>query len=146
MKNLVTLVRLHKWRIDESTRKLGELEALANRFRGQIAGIADVLAREAELAGESVESAASYSNFMAVQMGRRRTLEQSIGDLGHEIAEAREQLAAAFRELKSYEITLERKRGHAARARDRREQATLDEIGQILHRARAASPDLSRHQ
>ncbi len=137
MKNLTALVRLHKWRIDESTRKLADLETLAAGFRRQIAGIVDQLAAEARLAGDSVESAASYSNFMQVETGRRRTLEHSLVDLDGEITQAREQLAAAFRELKSYEITLDRKREHAARMNDRRQQSVLDEIGQVLHRARA---------
>ncbi len=137
MKNLTTLVRLHKWRIDESTRKLADLDSLATRFRGQIADIGDALAAEAPLAAASVESAASYSNFLQVEIGRRRTLEQSLVDLEREIVCAREQIAAAFRELKSYEITLERKRKHAARIQDRRQQSVLDEIGQTLHRARA---------
>lgn len=136
MKNLAALVRLHKWRIEESTRKLAELEILAGRFRGQIVDIADALAREAAHAGDSVEAAASFSNYMQAENARRHTLERSLADLEQEIAGSREQLAAAYRELKSYEITLERKRADAARIRDRRQQAVLDEIGQILHRAR----------
>ena len=138
MKSLIALVRLHKWRIDESTRKLADLDALATRFRQQITDIVDRLAAEARLAGDSVAAAASYSNFMQVETARRRTLEQSLADLDHEIARAREQLAAAFRELKSYEITLDRKRQHASRMNDRRQQAVLDEIGQVLHRAKTA--------
>ena len=101
MKSLIALVRLHKWRIDESTRKLADLDALAARFRQQITDIADRLAAEARLAGDSVAAAASYSTFMQVETARRRTLELSLADLDHQIAQAREQLAAAFRELKS---------------------------------------------
>jgi len=137
MKNLATLVRLHKWRIDESTRKLADLESLATRFHGQIADIGDALAAEAPLAAASVESAASYSSFLQVEIGRRRTLEHSLVDLEQEIVRAREQIAAAYSELKAYEITLERKRKHATRMRDRRQQSLLDEIGQTLHRTRA---------
>ncbi len=137
MKSLTALVRLHKWRIDESTRGLADLEALAARFRRDIDDIGIRLAAEAPLAGVSVESATSYSNFMRVEIARRATLEQSLTDLDREITQAREQLAVAFRELKSYEITLDRKREQAARMNDRRQQSVLDEIGQVLHRARA---------
>lgn len=137
MKNLATLVRLHKWRIDESTRKLADLDSLATRLRGQITDIGDGLAAEAPLAAASVESAASYSSFLQVEIGRRRTLEHSLVDLEQEIVRAREQIAAAYSELKAYEITLERKRKHATRMRDRRQQSLLDEIGQTLHRTRA---------
>ncbi len=138
MKGLTALVRLHKWRIDESTRSLADLDSLAARFRHEIDGIDTRLAAEAPLAGVSLESATSYSNFMRVEIARRTTLEQSLIDLDREITQAREQLAAAFRELKSYEITLDRKRQHASRMNDRRQQAVLDEIGQVLHRAKAA--------
>lgn len=137
MKNLVTLVRLHKWRIDESTRKLADLDSLATRFHGQITDIGDALAAEAPLASASVESAASYSNFLQVELARKRTLEHSLVDLEQEIVSAREQIAAAYRELKAYEITLERKRAHAKRKQDRRQQSILDEIGRTLHRTRA---------
>ncbi len=137
MKSLTALVRLHKWRIDESTRSLADLDALAARFRHEIDDIGKRLAAEAPLAGVSVESATSYSNFMRVEIARRTTLEQSLIDLDREITQARERLAAAFRELKSYEITLDRKREHAARMNDRRQQSILDEIGQVQHRARA---------
>ena len=138
MKNLTALVRLHKWRIDESTRGLADLEALAARFRQDIEGIGIRLATEAPLAAESVESAASYSNFMRAEMTRRATMEQSLVDLEVEISEAREKLAAAFRELKSYEITLDRKRQQAVRLNDRRQQSVLDEIGQVRHRAQTS--------
>ncbi len=137
MKSLIALVRLHKWRIDESTRSLADLDTLAVRFRHEIDDIGNRLAAEAPFAGDSVESATSYSNFMRVEIARRATLEQSLIDLDREITQAREQLAAAFRELKSYEITLARKREHAARMNDRRQQSILDEIGQVLHRTRA---------
>ncbi len=137
MKGLIALVRLHKWRIDESTRALADLNSLAARIRRDIDDIGIRLAVEAQLAGDSVESAVSYGNFMRVEIARRATLERSLIDLDREIAQAREQLAAAFRELKSYEITLDRKREHAARMNDRRQQSVLDEIGQVLHRARA---------
>lgn len=135
MKNLSALVRLHKWRIDESTRNLADLEALAARFKREIEDVGKRLAAEAPLAGESVESATSYSNFMRAEIARRAILEQSVADLDGEIAQAREKLAAAFRELKSYEITLDRKRQQAGRLNDRRQQSVLDEIGQVRHRA-----------
>jgi len=138
MKNLATLVRLHKWRIDESTRKLADLDSLATRFHGQIADIGDGLAAEAPFAADSVESAASYSNFLQVEIARRRTLEHSLVDLEQEIVCAREQIAAAYRELKTYEITLERKRKQAKRIQDRRQQSVLDEVGKTLHRTRAS--------
>jgi flagellar export protein FliJ len=137
MKSLDALVRLHKWRIDEGTRKLAELELLATQMQGQIEHIDERLAAESQLAGESIEAATSYSSFMRVEIGRRRTLELSLVDLGAEIAEAREALAVAFRELKTYEITLERKREQAALQRSRRQQSALDEIGLIQHRARS---------
>ncbi len=138
MKNLVTLIRLHKWRIDESTRKLADLESLADRFRRDIADIGDRLAAEARLAGDSVVSAAGYSSFMQAETARRATLEQSLIDLEREIAAARQRIATAYRELKSYQITVERKREHAKLKQARRQQAILDEIGQVVHRTRAS--------
>jgi flagellar export protein FliJ len=138
MKNLSTLVRLHKWRIDEATRNLAGLETLAAGFRNDIEQIDIGLGTEARLAGDSVESAVSYSNFMRAEMTRRANLEQSLAELDGEIAEARENLAAAYRRLKSFEITLDRKRQQAARLSDRRQQTALDEIGQQRHRAQSA--------
>ena len=56
----------------------------------------------------------------------------------HMAIAAREQIATAYRELKSYEIVVERKREHAKLKENRRQQSILDEIGQVVHRTRAA--------
>jgi flagellar protein FliJ len=134
MKTLDTLIRVHEWKLNEERRKLADLIGLSNEMRGRISQIDQGLQSEAELVGDSVDAARSYSAYLKSQMQRRETLETSIAELDCEIAEVEESVAAAFKELKTYEISRDRRNAAAARQRARREQITLDEIALNMHR------------
>lgn len=51
-----------------------------------------------------------------------------------EIVRAREELAEAYNELKTFEITQRERDRRAQEERDKKEQAFLDEVGLNIHR------------
>jgi flagellar export protein FliJ len=134
VKSLDTLIRVHEWKLNEERRKLADLIGFSNDMRSQISRIEQGLQAEAAVAGDSVDAARSYSAYLKSQMQRRGTLESSIAELESEIADVEECVAAAFKELKTYEISRDRRNAAAARQRAQREQATLDEIALNMHR------------
>lgn len=134
MKSLDTLIRVHEWKLNEERRKLADLIGLANDMRAQISRMEQQLQTEAALVGDSVDAARSYSAYLKSQMDRRGVLESSIAELNNETAEVEESVAAAFKELKTYEISRDRRNAAAARQRAKREQATLDEVALNMHR------------
>ena len=134
MRGLASLIRLHRWKLDEQRKTLANLERLAGEMRGQIGQIGENLRSEAELADQSIEATRAFSAYMTAEMERRDRLESSLAELNHQVAESREMVAAAFRQLKAYEITLHNRESHKASRRRRREQTALNEVGLNIYR------------
>ena len=59
---------------------------------------------------------------------RRKTLEQALADVGQQIEEAREEVAAAHRELKKYELAEVGRQRAIDQKAAREQQAMLDEV------------------
>lgn len=134
MKSLDTLIRVHEWKLNEERRKLADLIGLSNDMRSQISRMEEELKSEAALVGDSIDAARSYSAYLKSQMQRRETLESSIVDLEKEITEVGECVASAFKELKTYEISRDRRNVEVARKRTRRDQSSMDEVALNMHR------------
>lgn len=134
MKSLDTIIRVHEWKLNEERRKLADLIGAANDMRTQIARLEESLEAEAALVGDSVDAARSYSVFLKSQMGRRVTLESTIAELNREVSDVEESVAAAFKELKTYEISRDRRNSAEKRKRAQREQSSLDEVALNMHR------------
>ena len=134
MKGLAALIRVHRFQVEERRKKLAGLQSLRHELQDKIAGLEQALVDEGAERGDSVEAARSYSGYLRAELDRRRRMEATIAELGGEIAAAEDEVAQAFRELKSYEITLERRSQERLLRRRRREQQLLDEIGATIHR------------
>ncbi len=141
MSNLDTLIRLHRQQLDERRRALADLEALADRLTAETARL------DEEVAGESAFSAASelppptLPAYLQASRNRRRRLVESLAQVQDQMAAAREEIAAAFQELKKFELT-QAGREHRAQLRARRvETATYDEIAATGHIRRRAGAE-----
>ncbi len=135
MRSLNTLIRLHRWKLNQQRRKLADLIGLSDDMRAQLGHIEADIRNEGALIGDSVEMARSYSAFLGSQLDRRTRIEASINELAREINDVEESVAAAFRELKTYEISFERRRQKVAAERAKRDQSGLDEVALNIHRA-----------
>ncbi len=138
MKALRTLIRLHKQHVDDKRAALAELEIRREALRDQSARLAAEIESEGRVAAESFAAGRSYPRYVRRIGGERRAIAAEIAKLDAAVAEAGEALAAAYRDLKKYEIS------HDARVRDRNavaarfDQAQLDEIAITLHRRKHA--------
>lgn len=125
---LHTLIRLHKWRLDEKRRALAELQTLADKLADDAGRLEAEIAAEQEIARASPEAGFGYGNFAKLSIERRKRLAQSIAQVESQIAEATEEMAEAFQELKRYELAQEGRDKRDQAKRKQREDAALDEV------------------
>lgn len=134
MRGLKTLIRLHRWQLDETRRKLDDLEHLRVGLETQSRRLEAELHDEQNHATRSLEGGYAYPGFAEAVIGRRQTIAHSMVDVEASIEQTHEELTAAIEKLKTYEIAdqreLERSRVIAAR----RERLELDDVAMQVHR------------
>jgi len=136
---LKTLIRLHRWQIDERQRQVAELEGLAERLRGERTRLAAERAHEQAAAVESLAGQLAYPGYIRRALERQATLERSLGETEAQIAQARDALADAFQELKRHEIA-EASRDYQRRQQQaRRDRIELDAVAIETYRRRSGS-------
>ncbi|HYM74306.1 MAG TPA: hypothetical protein VET89_15085 [Stellaceae bacterium] len=91
--------RLQHWQLAERKRYLAELESLADRLRAD----AERLSGRISEAGGTAAANLARSAFIRPLVERRDKLQRSIAEIDTQIAEAREAVAVAQREIKLLE-------------------------------------------
>ncbi len=137
---LANLIRVHRWTLDERRRTLTDLEKLEDKLKADLANIDADLERERAVATKAPEMAFTYPAFASAAKQRKEKIQRSIDEVARETERAREQVQAAFQEVKKYELALEAAEKRQRDKLKRREQAALDEMGLALH-ARKRSRD-----
>lgn len=138
MSTLDSLIRLHRWQLDERRRVLATLEELAGTLAEQQRLLEEENQREQQAALASFDAAAGYAGYAHGFLLRRRKLEQSRAEVAEQIVRAREALAEAFQEMKRYEITAAHRARQQERREARRQQQVLDDLGIDRFRRKAA--------
>lgn len=129
-KDLHTLIRLNEWTVDQRRRELGDVLASLDSLETGLERLREELAKEQSIVRSSPEEAGFfYGNYATAVINRREDLNQGILRMEEQVAEAREKLNDAYRDLKKYEIAQETRDTREALELARREQETLDEIG-----------------
>ncbi len=126
MSTLDTLIRLHRWHVDEHRRRVAECEQLVEKLRASLAHLAAEQVNEQEVAKRSDEVAYSYGAYAGAIIERRRKLEQSLAEAERQTAQARESLAEVYQEAKRYEIAAARRLLSQRRQAERMEQQNMD--------------------
>jgi flagellar FliJ protein len=129
MSALDSLIRLHRWQLDERRRDLATLEALAEKLKDERRKLEVEDKREQEIAGRSAEAAYSYAGYARSLIDRRRKLEQSQAEVAEQILRAREGLAEAFQEVKRYEIAAANRQRQQEQREAKRQQRVMDDLG-----------------
>ena len=124
---LHTLIRLHKWRLDEKRRALSELQAWPISWPRTPPVWSGKSPPSRKSPAPRPKAAFGYGNFAKQAIERRRRLAQSVAQVEHQIAEATEEMAEAFQELKRYELAQEGRDRRDEAKRKVRENAALDE-------------------
>ena len=126
---LKNLIRINDWAVDEKRRRLGELLELQANLQAQADALEQDLIREQAIAAETPEAGTFYGAYAEAVIERRDRLVQSIEKMDVEVLAAREEVRAAFRELKKYEVAQENRDLAEIKERNKTEQEELDEIG-----------------
>jgi flagellar export protein FliJ len=134
MKSRETLIRLHRFQVDEKRRQVADIEAMIADFRRMEQDLELQITTEQERSGISDVTHFAYPTFAKAAMDRRSNLLASIEELEAQLADAKEEFTEAYSELKKYELMQEkevdRRRGELSAI----EQRELDEIGMDAHR------------
>ncbi len=129
MKSLPTLIRLKQQQLDEKRLVLTRLETEAASIRSMIETLEVEVACETEAARGDAANTYGYGNYLARARARRQGLEARLAEVGELIAAAADEVAAAFREMKRFELAQTFAEQREAAEASRREQAILDEVG-----------------
>ena len=137
-KDLHTLIRLRKWDVDEKQRALGLL------LRQEESVIERQAALETEVQNEitfTTTLPADQRSTLAAYLKRceefRQRLAELLVEVRRQIAEAQNELAEAYRRLKTFEVTQEARDAAIEAEENRLEQIELNELGLELYRRKA---------
>lgn len=136
MNSLKTVIRLHKWQLDEKRRALVELQNLRDHLQMEIHRLEEEVGREAALASQDFEAARAFPNYAKMARTRHDKLDQSVAKVDEQIAAANEEVAEAYRELKKFELAEEEREKREALKLRRKQEAVLDETASIRFRRR----------
>lgn len=136
MRGLPSLIRLHKWQLEEQQRQLAQLEGLQQQFVGRIRILDAEVAAESAAAGAASETGHVLGGYIQASLQRRRNLEQSAAGVQSQIDDVREQVAEAFQELKRFELAHEQNLTRERKTAKRRERVQEDELGINMFRRR----------
>ncbi len=134
MSTLDSLIRLHRWQLDEQRRCVAELEQLAATLRSDLQRLDAEHELERDFASKTPEASFGYATYAGAVIERRRKLMHSLAEAEQRTAAARETLAEAFQEAKRYEIAAANRILHQRRTQERVEQGTMDELASNAHR------------
>jgi flagellar protein FliJ len=126
---LESLIRLHRWQLDERRRELATLEDLAQKLAEERLRLDAEDAREQKAALASPEAARGYAGYAKGLIDRRRKLAQSTAEVAQQIAQARDALSEAFQEVKRFEIAEANRLRLEEQREQKRQQRVLDDLG-----------------
>jgi len=136
MKSRNTLIRLKKFQLDETRRRVAQIEAMIADFQRMATDLDREILAEQERAGISDPAHFAYPTYAKAAIARRENLKRSANELAVQLDEAKLALQESFEDLKKIELLDERDQVRDRAAEDAREQAELDTIGAL--RARSA--------
>jgi flagellar export protein FliJ len=133
-----SLIRLHRWQLDEKRRNLADLENMRADFESRYKQLEADLEQEKAAATEDPDTAYGFSDFVAAVSERKHALQMSIDDIDNQIDAARREVEEAMQELKKLETVENRRQKEHRETMERREQQRLDDMALDRHRRRAA--------
>lgn len=133
MRSRESLIRLHRFQLDEKRRQVTSLETIIDEFRQKENELEQQIADEQKRSGVSDVTHYAYSTFAKAAGDRRDKLLKSIEEFTSQLDEAKEELAEAFNEMKKYELMEEKEGERVKGERNAAEQAELDATAQTIH-------------
>jgi flagellar export protein FliJ len=128
-----TLLRLKRFRVDETKRRIAAIDAMKADLERKLADLDDNVTREKQRAGDSDIGRLAFPSFLRSIETRRENLRITLKEIEREYAVAQLDLTSAFQDLKSLEIATEQQAKRLAEMQARRAQARLDEMALVRH-------------
>jgi flagellar export protein FliJ len=136
-KGLKTLIRLARWEVDERRRALSALQAREDEIVAMLEAMSKQLPEEQSVAaGDATGAGFLYGAFANAWVERRDQVISMLVQIRAQVEQARDALAEAFRQQKTYELTQAARERREREEADRKEQAVLDETGLNIYRRR----------
>lgn len=139
MRSRESLIRLHRFQVDEKRREVSEIETMMADFKRKEIELEQQIEAEQQRSGITDVNHFAYPTFAKAAIGRRDNLAQSIKGLELQLEDAKDSLADAYTELKKYELLQEKEDLRQQKVETVKEQAELDEIGLTMFRSGEAS-------
>ncbi len=139
MNGINNLIRIHKWQLDEKRRAISDMEHLLAGFQDQLAKLDREQQMELRVAGQNEETRFAYVNYAKAAGVRRENLVASITDAEQRIAEAQEEVAEIYQDLKKYEISEETRLRLLQEQQKKRLQQEMDALSIDMHRRKSHS-------
>jgi flagellar protein FliJ len=128
-----TLLRLKRFRVDETKRRMAAIDAMRADLEKKLTDLDDNVAREKQRAGDSDIGRLAFPSFLRSIESRRENLRNTLKEIEREYAAAHEDLTAAFQDLKALESATELQAKRLADMQVRRAQARADEMALVQH-------------
>lgn len=139
--DLKVLIRLRDWRVDAKRRILGRMLSDLDDLKSQARGLEREMADEQKIAGSLPDEAGrAYAGYARRVLERRAALAGAIAEAERAVVVAKDDVAQAYRDLKTVEIAQVNRERREATEAERRETIALDEIALQGFRRRAAEP------
>lgn len=139
MSSLHSVIRVHRWQLDEKRRALADLESLAERLSLELRRLDDEVAQERTADDQGSWAGTDFANYLKAVQSRREHLTESREQVERQIAAASKDIAEAYRDLKKYEIAQSDRERSAQLRQRRRETILYDEIAVSGHNRRDAA-------
>ncbi|MDX1922976.1 MAG: hypothetical protein SFW65_07600 [Alphaproteobacteria bacterium] len=138
MKQLETLIKMHKLYVDEQRRVLGVKQAEADAIMMAIATLQANLEMEKERAAQTQEQEVLFSIgiYIKEQLKKHERMQLDLSAKEAEVAVERDKLSAMFEELKRYEIAQENWLEEQRLAEQKAENKVYDEQSGQRHHQR----------
>ena len=133
-KDLKTLIRIHKFELDERQRKLGNLLRFEQALENRKILLAKRFIEEESAANESPIAALTFGAYVDWHVEENKRVDTALKETREEISFMRDEIMEAYQELKTLEISQENREKRELAELERKTNAMLDEIGLTLHR------------
>ena len=133
MKRRDSLLRLKRFRVDDLKRRIATLDEMRADLEKKLTDLDDSVTRERSRAKDSDIGRLAFPSFLQSIDVRRKNIKTTMTELERERSQQQNEMAAAFQDLKTFEVAEEERVRRAAEAEDRAAQSRQDEMALVRH-------------
>ena len=129
MQKIETMIKVHKWNLDEKRQQLHDLKKLLEQFEQQEQKLNEEFEKEKEALKKQGDVKADFVNYKKLIESRKKTLHDSMDSVEEQIKVAEKEMLDAFQKLKKFELIRDNAQQKSRKKRELKFQKQLDEVG-----------------